>query len=164
MKKYLTLILVLTVTALTGCAGWEPIQKTEQVTAYKVTQPEIRHQLPSGETLVIPAYEKTEYKTNSVAIVNPRWETAIQTTQAAAKFVPAPFGGVIDLIAGGVASVLALVVARQRKQISAGEVIVQGIEKLNDQKVKQFIKDFSENKNKKELVHEFVQKATHKTI
>lgn len=160
-------ILALAALALVGC-DLDPIQQETVVMAQAVAIPEQSATVTNGNaisTVIIPATVSTNYTTNVVARVNPSWTSTIQTVQALNSVAnPTPFAPLVNLALGGVAGVLGLIVRAKNREITAGQAIIgaviDGVEKVNDPRVKEAIRAAAQNAGVQPDLHSAVKGRT----
>lgn len=144
MKKYIAIAALIAVSTLTACVGskdsWNPLVESATPVEMKVTVPETRTELPSGDTVVTPAHEEIKTVDVKTVTVNPKWSSSIQTLQGVNSAVnPTPFAPLINLFFMAATGVLGTVAALKNKQVTAGKVLVQAIEGMNNPAVKEQI-------------------------
>lgn len=190
MKKTALLILpLIALCTLTGCAGFSPFVKHQEVrqdvvslpprtvtttndipTASVVLDPQgtptiVTNMVHNVVSTVVPGMTVTNYSTNTVYAVNPMWESSISGAQAINQVAnPTPFAPLVNIALGGLAAVLGLIVRAKNKELTAGgavlSAVIDGVEKANSQPVKDAIKSAATAAGVLPDLHAAVQERT----
>lgn len=138
MKK---IILGAACALMIGCVGapgsLDPLVQSDLPVQMKVTVPETRTAEPDGTTVVVPAHEEVQTTTVKTITVNPKWTSVISTaSDLNSTMNPTPFAPLVSLFFMATTGVLGVFAHLKNKDANAGQLIVKGIENLNDPTVK----------------------------